>query len=100
MKYDLNRISFELDETASGNSYYGNALLVCMDMNFLNDEDRIILKSYLTGFSESNPKNTLSFKHDLQDIAIKLREEQTRISNIDSFYTDRNNSKVHAAKSP
>lgn len=100
MKYDLNRIAYELDETAIGNSYYGNALLVSMDLKFLNDEDRIILKSYLTGFSQHNPKNTLPFSHGLQEIAMKLREEQIKYSNIDSFYTDRNNSIVHAARSP
>ena len=60
----------------------------------------IILKSYLTGFPEHNPKNTLVFKSGLQEIAMKLREEQLKCSNIDSYYTDRNNSKVHSAKSP
>lgn len=100
MKYDLNRIAYELDETANGNSYYGNALIVSMDLKFLNDEDRIILKSYLSGFFEHNPKNTLAFKTGLQEIAIKIREEHSKISNIDSFYKDRNNSIFHAAKSP
>ena len=76
--YDLNRIAYELELTSQGKGYYGNSLLVAKDIPFMNEEDQIILTSWLSGHACSSPKNTLTFKLGLQNIANKIREESKR----------------------
>lgn len=70
MSYDLNAIARELDQTASGYSYHGNALYVARDLPELSREDKLCLTRWLLG------ANTAIDGLHLQDIAIKLRESE------------------------
>ena len=49
MLYKIETIANELDRTASGAAYYGNALCAALDFQCLNDDDRAVLKAYLDG---------------------------------------------------
>ena len=64
----MENIARELDQTASGYAYHGNALYVARDMPNLSDDDRECLDRWLTG------TQTAADGWQLQDIAIKLRE--------------------------
>ena len=66
MTYDHKQIAKELIDTALGNAYYGNALYVARDFQFLTDEDRFCLCRWLDG-SQCKTDHVW-----LQDIAIKI----------------------------
>lgn len=69
MKYDLHQIAKELDLTANGESYYGNALYVAMDLPFITKNDKACLMRYLYRGELSSDR----FK--LQDIATIVRNK-------------------------
>lgn len=48
-QYNHKRIGWELERTAMGDGYYGNALRVAKDFPELSDEDRSVLDRYATG---------------------------------------------------
>ena len=47
--YNLKRIAWELERTALGDGFYGNALRVAKDMPGITMEDRSVLDRYATG---------------------------------------------------
>ncbi len=47
--YSLKRIAWELERTALGDGFYGNALRVAKDMPGTTPEDRSVLDRYATG---------------------------------------------------
>lgn len=47
--YNGHRIAWELERTAKGDGFYGNALRVAKDIPGLTDEDRALLDRYATG---------------------------------------------------
>ena len=65
--YDAIKIAQELQDTAQGINYYGNALRVAKDFSVVSAEDRTILDKCASG--------TIGFEERmrLQDIAIKIR---------------------------
>ena len=69
MKYDNKKIAHELDCTAEGGAYYGNALYVSLDFPFLTENDRDCLRRYMHG------SNTAADRFRLQDIAILIRNK-------------------------
>lgn len=72
MKYDKTVIADEIQKTALGEAYYGNALRVAKDFDFLSREEVSVLEKYLTG------KTWLGNHFALQDIAIKIRGHTSR----------------------
>ena len=70
-KYGPERIAWELDETASGRAYYGNALRVAKDFPGITPEERGVLDAWSTGLATCDPKRNFSWP--LQEIAAKLR---------------------------
>ena len=70
MAYDDNQIAHELEQTALGNSYYGNSLYVALDMPVATDADKRMLHRYLHG-SELDT----DFMR-LQDLAIRIRQQR------------------------
>ncbi len=69
--YDHKQIAKELDATAMGQSYYGNALYVARDLPWTTDNDRLMLTRWLNG------GQTSSDFHALLDFAILTRFEGT-----------------------
>lgn len=65
-KYGPKRIGWELERTASGDSYYGNALWVARDLPGITDEDRVVLDKFLSGTAQ-----TLDCRR-LSEIAFKI----------------------------
>jgi hypothetical protein len=49
MKYGHERIAKELEATAKGNTYYGDALYVAMDFPWTTHNDRALLMRYMYG---------------------------------------------------
>ena len=47
--YNLKKIGWELERTAMGDGFYGNALRVAKDLDGVTDEDRAVLDRYATG---------------------------------------------------
>lgn len=68
--YTPARIAWELDQTALGNAYYGNALYVSKGIPALSDDDRACLDRWLTGCERG-----VADRVTLQDIAIKVRTQ-------------------------
>lgn len=66
--YSLTRIADELDATANGHAYYGNALRVAKDVPGVTAEDRSCLDRYADGSYVSADRFTLL------DLAIRLRD--------------------------
>lgn len=66
--YDRQRIAYELDQTAMGRAYYGNALRVAKDFPGLTPEDISVLERYLTGRDDKSGSDF----HALQAIVIKI----------------------------
>lgn len=62
--YSADRIAFELNATASGSAYFGNALRVAKDIPGLGDDDLALLDRWATG------RQTASDSFRLQDLAI------------------------------
>ena len=67
MPYDNKQIAKELDATAMGQSYYGNAFYVARDLQLTIDTDRSMLTRWLNGGQTSQDF------HALQDFAILTR---------------------------
>ena len=68
-QYNHKRIGWELERTAQGESYYGNALYVAMDLPFLNKREKDCLHRYMHGSETPNDRFVL------QDIAMKVYSE-------------------------
>lgn len=75
-KYTLNQIADELDATALGESYYGNALYVARDFSFLTYDDKCVLTAWMDGSNKN-----LDLCVELQAIAIKIRINSKETSN-------------------
>jgi hypothetical protein len=86
-KYDHKQIAKELEATANGDSYYGNALYVAKDMPWTTDNDRAMLGRWLNG------ANTASDARRLQDFAILTRfsGEMPVKNTVTEYYQDRAN---------
>jgi hypothetical protein len=69
MKYDHTQIAKELEVTANGDSYYGNALYVALDLPWTTQKHKEMLQRYLHG------SELLSDRFTLQDFAILTRFE-------------------------
>ena len=65
-KYNHKRVGWELERTAMGDSYYGNALYSAMDLHFLNKREKDCLHRYMHGSETPNDRFVL------QDIANKV----------------------------
>jgi hypothetical protein len=66
-KYNTPQIAWELQETASGNAYHGNALRVAKDVPGVTDDDRALLDRYATGANRGTDHVAL------QDLALRIR---------------------------
>jgi hypothetical protein len=66
MPYDNKQIAKELQATAQGDSYYGNALYVALDFPFLSKKDKDCLHRYMQGAELRKDR------FQLQDIAISI----------------------------
>ena len=69
-RYDTARVARELEQTALGHSYYGNALRVAKDMPGVTPQDRSLLDRYATGGARGTDHVAL------QDLARRLRSTQ------------------------
>lgn len=76
MAYDNKQIANELQATAQGNTYYGNALYVALDFPFLTRNDRDCIHRYLHGSELS------SDRFRLQDIAILIKNNGEMSVNV------------------
>ena len=65
-KYNSAKIAKELQATADGNSYYGNALYVALDHPEATKNDKQMIMRYLYG------SELLADRFRLQDLAIKI----------------------------
>jgi hypothetical protein len=64
--YNAARVAWELERTAMGDGYYGNALRVAKDIPGLTDDDRALLDRYATG------RNAGTDHVALQDLALRI----------------------------
>ena len=69
-QYNRKRIGWELERTAMGDGYYGNALRVAKDIPGLTDQDRAVLDRYATGAQHGTDHLAL------QDIAMRVYAAQ------------------------
>ena len=69
-QYNRKRIGWELERTAMGDGYYGNALRVAKDIPGLTDQDRAVLDRYATGAQHGTDYIAL------QDIAMRVYAAQ------------------------
>ena len=69
-QYNHKRIGWELERTALGDGYYGNALRVAKDLPGLTDQDRAVLDRYATGAQQGTDHIAL------QDIAMRVYAAQ------------------------
>ena len=69
-QYNRKRIGWELERTAMGDGYYGNALRVAKDIPGLTDQDRAVLDRYATGAQHGTDHIAL------QDIAMRVYATQ------------------------
>lgn len=69
-QYNHKRIGWELERTALGDGYYGNALRVAKDIPGLTDQDRAVLDRYATGAQQGTDHIAL------QDIAMRVYAAQ------------------------
>lgn len=67
MTYDAIQIAKELEETAQGNGYHGNALRVAKDIPDVTDEERAVLDRWATG------RQVVPDTWSLHRLAIKIR---------------------------
>lgn len=70
--YSLARIAWELERTALGDGYYGNALRVAKDLREVGPHDRALLDRYATG------KHTSTDHVALQSLALRIDEVARR----------------------
>jgi len=91
--YNARRIGWELERTAMGDGYFGNALRVAMDIPGIDDADKAVLQRYATGrqhgvdhvclqniakkvyFSETVPKCKTMTKKEVLDRIHLLNDE-------------------------
>ena len=64
--YNAARIAWELERTAMGDGFHGNALRVAKDIPGLTDDDRALLDRYATG------RNSGTDHVALQDLALRI----------------------------
>lgn len=64
--YSLAQIAFELERTALGDGYYGNALRVAKDIHGVSDKDRSLLDRFATGTNGGTDHVAL------QDLALRI----------------------------
>lgn len=64
--YNAKQIAWEIERTAMGDGYWGNALYVAKGLPSANAEDRALLDRYLTGAQTGRDRFAL------QDLAIKI----------------------------
>lgn len=74
MTYNIKKIAHELDETARGLAYYGNALYVAMDIPGMSQSERLCIQAHLHG------TDTASDGWRLQRIAIRLLEDKFEVT--------------------
>lgn len=67
--YDRNAICRELQATANGDAYYGNALYIARDLPELDESDRDELSEWLSGADRK-----IKGSHSLNDIILKIQE--------------------------
>lgn len=67
MSYDHKKIADELEATAQGQSYFGNALYVAIELPWTTKNDRAMLHRYMHG------SELLSDRTRLQEFAILTR---------------------------
>lgn len=70
--YSLARIAWELERTALGYGYYGNALRVAKDLREVGPQDKALLDRYATG------KHTSTDHVALQSLALRIDEVARR----------------------
>jgi hypothetical protein len=64
MKYDHTNIAEELEATAKGSSYFGNALYVARDFPWATHNDKALLTRYMYGSELLTDKDKLiEFAH-------------------------------------
>ena len=73
--YNLKQIANEIQATAEGRAFYGNALFVAMDLPFLTAEDKNIIDLYQTGQNRKYGMDSTALRMRLQDIVVKIRRE-------------------------
>lgn len=66
MPYDCTQIAKELQDTATGVAYHGNALRVAKDISILTDKDRAVLERWLTG------RDQMEDFWNLQEISLRV----------------------------
>jgi len=71
MKYDSQQIARELEATAQGRAYFGNALRVAKDIPGVTDADRAVLDRWATG------RATSADQIRLQEVASKIRPKES-----------------------
>lgn len=73
--YNNHRIAWELERTAIGDGYYGNALRVAKDIPGLTPEDRSLLDRYATGSNAGTDHVALQALAMRIDAALAAKEE-------------------------
>lgn len=73
-QYNCHRIAWELELTAMGDGYGGNALRAAKDLPGLTDEDRALLDRYATGTQTGTDHIAL------QTLALRIDQIDTRTS--------------------
>jgi len=73
--YNLKQIASEIQATAEGRAFYGNALFVAMDFPFLTAEDKNIIDLHQTGQNRKYGMDSTALRMRLQDIVVKIRRE-------------------------
>lgn len=71
VSYDYKRLSWELERTAMGEAFYGNAIRVAKYITGLMNEDLDVLERYSTGTNQGTDHITL------QEIALKISNTPT-----------------------
>ena len=64
--YNEKQIAWELERTALGDGFYGNALRVAKDMPGVTADDRVLLDRFATGMSRATDHVAL------QDLAMRI----------------------------
>jgi len=68
-KYDLQKIADEIRKTALNEAYYGNALYVALDFDFLTKDHKTILRRHLNEIQRDD-------RLELNDIAIIIENHK------------------------
>lgn len=84
--YYTKQIAYELTQTALGHAYFGNALLVAIDLPCVTNEQKECIKRWLVG-KEAIKSGADTFM--LQHIALDILAYDDQVT---QYYRDRNNS--------